>query len=222
VTLVDAVNGAGQLDAQPSGGAGAIADRRLVTKADLAGGATVQALRARLQALNPHAAVAEAVQGEIDPAFFLDVGLRTVRADGAQLDRWLGSSGDGDGYLGKRLATGAHDRAIRSFVVWFDRPFSWKTFSSAMELLTSMRGPDLLRVKGLVNVEGERGRCRAGRAAHLPPPKRSTHGRARIGARGWYSSRGTFPRKRSPRCSRRSAGSASSRARAVRRRRGAG
>jgi len=63
----------------------------------------------------------------------------------------------GTGYLGKRLATGAHDRAIRSFVVWFDRPFSWKTFSSAMELLTSMRGPDLLRVKGLVNVEGERG-----------------------------------------------------------------
>ena len=50
-----------------------------------------------------------------------------------------------------------HDRAIRSFVLWFDRPFSWKTFSSAMELLMSMRGPDLLRVKGLVNVEGERG-----------------------------------------------------------------
>jgi G3E family GTPase len=158
VTLVDAVNGAGQLDAQPEAvKQAAIADRLLVTKADLAGGATVQALRARLQALNPHAAVAEAVQGEIDPAFFLDVGLRTVRADGAQLDRWLGSSGDGDGYLGKRLATGAHDRAIRSFVVWFDRPFSWKTFSSAMELLTSMRGPDLLRVKGLVNVEGECG-----------------------------------------------------------------
>jgi G3E family GTPase len=158
VTLVDAVNGAGQLDAQPEAvKQAAIADRLLVTKADLAGIATVQALRARLQALNPHAAVAEAVQGEVEPAFFLDIGLRTARADGAQLDRWLGSSGDGDGYLGKRLATGTHDRAIRSFVLWFDRPFSWKTYSSAMELLTSMRGPDLLRVKGLVNVEGERG-----------------------------------------------------------------
>jgi G3E family GTPase len=116
-------------------------------------------LRARLHALNPRAEFAAAVQGEIDPAFFLDIGLRTARADGVQLERWLGAAGssEGEAYLGKRLSTGAHDRAIRSFVLWFDRPFSWQTFSSAMELLTSMRGPDLLRVKGLVNVAGERG-----------------------------------------------------------------
>jgi len=56
-----------------------------------------------------------------------------------------------------QLLDDAHDRAIRSFALWFERPFSWQTFSSVMELLTSMRGPDLLRVKGLVNVEGERG-----------------------------------------------------------------
>ncbi len=42
-------------------------------------------------------------------------------------------------------------------MLWFEQPFSWQTFSAAMELLTSMRGPDLLRVKGLVNVAGERG-----------------------------------------------------------------
>ena len=35
--------------------------------------------------------------------------------------------------------------------------FDWQTFSSALELLTSLRGPDLLRVKGLVNVAGEAG-----------------------------------------------------------------
>ena len=158
VTLVDAVNGAGQLDAQPEAvKQAAIADRLLLTKTDLAGAAEVETLRARLRALNPRAEFAAAVQGEIDPAFFLDIGLRTARADGVQLERWLGRPGEVDGYLGKRLATGAHDRAIRSFVLWFERPFSWQTFSSVMELLTSMRGPDLLRVKGLVNVEGERG-----------------------------------------------------------------
>ncbi len=158
VTLVDAVNGERQLDAQPEAvKQAAVADRLVLTKTDLTGAAEVEALRARLRSLNPSAEFAAAVQGEIDPAFFLDIGLRTARADGAQLDRWLGRPGEGDGYLGKRLATGVHDRAIRSFVLWFDRPFSWKTFSSAMELLTSMRGPDLLRVKGLVNVEGERG-----------------------------------------------------------------
>jgi len=160
VTLVDAVNGARQLDAQPEAvKQAAVADRLLLTKTDLAGAAEVEALRARLRALNPRAEFAAAIQGEIDPAFFLDIGLRTARADGVQLERWLGAaaSSEGEAYLGKRLAPGAHDRAIRSFVLWFDRPFSWQTFSSAMELLTSMRGPDLLRVKGLVNVAGERG-----------------------------------------------------------------
>ena len=160
VTLVDAVNGAGQLDAQPEAvKQAAVADRLVLTKTDLAGADEVAALRERLRALNPRAEVAAAVQGEIDPAFFLDIGLRTARADGVQLERWLGASGsaEGEAYLGTRLATGTHDRAIRSFVLWLDRPLSWQTFSAAMELLTSMRGPDLLRVKGLVNVEGERG-----------------------------------------------------------------
>jgi G3E family GTPase len=160
VALVDAVTGAGQLDSQPEAvKQAAVADRLLLTKTDLASADDVAALRGRLHALNPHAGIAQAVLGEIAPAFFLDIGLRTARADTGQLERWLGASGSaaGDAYLGRRLAPGAHDRAIRSFVLWFDRPFSWQTFSSAMELLTSLRGPDLLRVKGLVNVEGERG-----------------------------------------------------------------
>jgi len=160
VALVDAVNGERQLDAQPEAvKQAAVADRLLLTKTDLAGAAEVEGLRARLRSLNPRAEFAVAVHGEIDPSFFLDIGLRTARADAAQLERWLGASGssEGEAYLGKRLASGAHDRAIRSFVLWFDQPFSWQTFSAAMELLTSMRGPDLLRVKGLLNVEGERG-----------------------------------------------------------------
>jgi G3E family GTPase len=159
VTLVDAVNGPGQLDAQAEAiKQAAVADRLLLTKTDLAAATGVEALRERLHTLNPRAEVATAVQGEIDPAFLLDLGLGSARADGARLERWLGtSSGADDPYLGKRLAAGAHDRAIRSFVLRFDRPFSWETFSSAMELLTSLRGPDLLRVKGLVNVADEPG-----------------------------------------------------------------
>jgi len=158
VTLVDAVNGAASLDAHAEAvKQAAVADRLLLTKTDIADSAGVAALRERLRALNPGASMAEAVMGEIDPSFFLDIGLRSARADAPQLERWLGAGGAGGGYLGDRLAPGAHDRAIRSFVLRFDRPFTWQTFSSAMELLMSMRGPDLLRVKGLVNVEGERG-----------------------------------------------------------------
>ncbi|MET0680898.1 MAG: GTP-binding protein [Burkholderiales bacterium] len=153
VTLVDAVNGLGQLDREAEAvKQAALADRLLVTKTDLADAA---ALRERLHTLNPRAALADVVQGEIDPGFLTGIGLASARADAAQIGRWLGS-GTGEGaYLG--AVAPRHDRGITTFTLWFDRVFDWQTFSSALELLTSLRGPDLLRVKGLVNVAGEAG-----------------------------------------------------------------
>ena len=153
VTLVDAVNGPGQLDREAEAvKQAALADRLLITKSDLA---DATALRERLHALNPRADAADVVQGEIDPAFLTGIGLANARADAAQIGRWLGS-GSGEGaYLG--AVAPRHDRSITTFTLWFDRPFGWQVFTAAMELLTSLRGPDLLRVKGLVNVEGEPG-----------------------------------------------------------------
>src|SRR5262245_2677387 len=153
VTLVDAVNGLGQLDREAEAvKQAALADRLLVTKTDLA---NATPLRERLQSLNPRAGLADVVQGDIDPAFLTGIGLASARADPAQIGRWLGA-GSGEGaHLG--AVAQRHDRSITTFTLWFDRPFGWQTFSAALELLTNLRGPDLLRVKGLVSVEGEAG-----------------------------------------------------------------
>ena len=51
----------------------------------------------------------------------------------------------------------AHSHGIDSFVLEFPAPFPWPVFEQAMAVLTALRGPDLLRVKGLVAVEGCRG-----------------------------------------------------------------
>ncbi len=158
VTLVDAVNGAGQLEREAeSVKQAALADRLLVTKTDLASAAAAAALRERLRGVNPRAELADVVHGAIDPAFLTGLGLGSARAGAGEIGRWLGvgTEGGGGAYLGAVVPR--HDRAIRSFTLQFDRPFSWQTFSAAMELLTSLRGPDLLRVKGLVDVAGEPG-----------------------------------------------------------------
>jgi G3E family GTPase len=63
-----------------------------------------------------------------------------------------------------------HDASIRSFCLWFDKPFTWDGFSAAVQVLTSLRGSDLLRVKGLVNVEGERGPVVVQGAQHVFHP----------------------------------------------------
>src|SRR6201989_1442223 len=69
VTTVDAVNGSGTLDRQPEAvKQAAVADRLLLTKTDLAEPATIEALVARLAALNPGAAILRVAQGVVEPA----------------------------------------------------------------------------------------------------------------------------------------------------------
>ncbi len=158
VTLVDAVNALGQLDTlnEPVKQA-AIADRLLITKTDIADADAVARLRARLSEINPQAMLIDVVNGEVDPDLLIDVGLTDRRASSDKLKRWIGplanSSTDAKGASGLM----GHSTGIISFCLWFDRPFTWSSFETAMSVLTSLRGPDLLRVKGLIDVEGESG-----------------------------------------------------------------
>jgi len=173
VTLVDAVNGLRNLDDAPEAAKqAAVADRIVITKSDIAPPATVAELEARLQRMNPYAARRIAVNGEVDVAFLRDVGPRSTRA-AKDIDRWLSPSGEPrpeGAYLGERVRAGTHDASIGSFCLWFDKPFTWDSFSAAVQVLTSLRGSDLLRVKGLVNVEGERGPVVVQGAQHVFHP----------------------------------------------------
>jgi G3E family GTPase len=175
VTLVDAVNGARNLDDAPEAAKqAAVADRIVITKSDIAPAHAVAELEQRLAQMNPYAARTVAVNGELDVAFLRDVGPRSTRAPAKDLDRWLSPAAEprsSEGaYLGERVRAGAHDASIRSFCLWFEKPFTWDGFAAAVQVLTSLRGSDLLRVKGLVNVEGERGPVVVQGAQHVFHP----------------------------------------------------
>jgi G3E family GTPase len=158
VTLLDAVNGPGQVRAHPEAVKQiALADRVFITKTDLAAPDAVEALTATVADVNPGARVSALLHGEIDPHELTGLGLGSVRASAATLS-FLGESLQGEGSGGDRTLaprSPLHDAAIRTLSLRFARPFTWTSFSSAMELLTSLRGPDLLRVKGIVNVDGK-------------------------------------------------------------------
>jgi G3E family GTPase len=175
VTLVDAVNGLRNLDDMPEAARqAAVADRIVITKSDIASAGTVAALEGRLAQMNPYAARTVAVNARVDVAFLRDVGPRSTRASAPELDRWLAPSGDTSraegAYLGERIRTGAHDASIGSFCLWFDKPFTWDSFTAAIQALTTLRGPDLLRVKGLLNVAGEAGPVLVQGAQHVFHP----------------------------------------------------
>lgn len=107
--------------------------------------------------------------GLADPVpVLVNLGPSSAKTLPPELNRWLGT-GDSDSYLGKRLA-GAHDAGIRAFSLRFEQPFTWDGLNAALQTLTALRGPDLLRVKGIVNVEGETGPVILQAAQHVIHP----------------------------------------------------
>ncbi len=180
VTLVDAVNAPGQLVqfTEPVKQV-ALADRLVVTKSDLIGEKQLKELIVRLGEINPNAPIKVALNGEIELSFLVDVGLRRANARLEEVERWLGAEKqDEQGHHHR------HDEAVQTFVLRFDKPMSWTAFTQCMDVLTALRGPDLLRVKGLVNVEGKSGPMVVQGVQHLfhpplelaawPSPDRST------------------------------------------------
>jgi G3E family GTPase len=150
VTVVDAVNGMGQLDSQAEAvKQAAVADRVVVSKTDLAG-SEAQKLIERVRAMNPYAEVKTAVNGDVDPAWLAAIAPSRASASEAELERWLPR------VIDAVRGMPAHNTAgIESFCLWFDKPFTWPRLNAALQILAQLRGPDLLRMKGIVHVEGE-------------------------------------------------------------------
>ena len=162
IATVDAVNGMATLDRHPEAvKQAAIADRILLTKFDLVDGDARAALRARLAALNPAAPMLESRNGALDPHLLLGAQAEGQAARLAQLDEWLRDEPysvheHGHGHDGHHHANvpdrNRHDDHIRAYSVIRERPVSWAGVSAWLEMLGRLRGADLLRVKGIINV----------------------------------------------------------------------
>ena len=160
VTLVDAVNGLTQLAENPEPEQQiALADRIFITKGDLASEAVIADLMAAISRINPRAEIRQCSMGDLHPRDLIGIGLTSARAGDdtlhflGELKPLASSSSPRESYLGDRLPV-RHDPAVKTLSLRFDQPFTWATFSAAMELVISLRGKDLLRVKGIVNVDG--------------------------------------------------------------------
>ena len=147
ITTVDAVNAIGQLaEHYESAKQAALADRLVLTKSDLTSPAAIATVRERLRAFNATAPILTVVQGAIEPnALF-----------GSPSEGWASSlsaltphTHDHD--------HGAHDdhqHGISSHCLVHEGPVPWTRLARWLEAVASLRGSDLLRVKGIVAIEG--------------------------------------------------------------------
>jgi G3E family GTPase len=126
-----------------------LADTLIVTKADLAGPAETENLTTRLRTLNPRAALATAINGALDSRCLTEA-----------------SAVERSGFI----AEAEHSDDIRSFVLTAKAPLQWPAFARTMETLAVLRGADLLRVKGFLDVDGCKGPVLVQFVQHLAHP----------------------------------------------------
>jgi G3E family GTPase len=156
VTMIDAVGGLETLDWSAEARKQAIlADRLVVSKTDLAGADVTRQLISRLRKLNPRAVIHTAINGDLDPRCLIETDAVAPAPDDTR-----------SGFV----AEAAHSDGITSFVLTDDSPLPWDAFARTMDTLIALRGPDLLRVKGFLNVAGCRGPVLVQVVQHLAHP----------------------------------------------------
>jgi G3E family GTPase len=164
IATVDAVNGAATLDRHEEAMRQvAMADRIVMTKSDLPEATDLaDALRHRLRRLNPGAPLL--VSGSDGPpaSELLDCGLYAPSGKLPDVETWLHAEAAHDHarhrhhhhhHDGHR-----HDSRIRTVSLVHDGPIPFAVIEAFLDLLRSMNGERLLRMKGIVELAEDPGR----------------------------------------------------------------
>jgi G3E family GTPase len=154
ITTVDAVNAELHLSRNPEGiKQVAAADRLLVTKTDLAPPEQTAAVRETLRRLNPSAEVWQAIDEALDIDELLEV---RPAAGGTESGRryWFMAAGERSAAPGYLEALRRHAEDISSLSLVLDQPLDWTAFGIWLSMLLNRHGDDVLRVKGILAVQG--------------------------------------------------------------------
>ncbi|MCC7427852.1 MAG: GTP-binding protein [Alphaproteobacteria bacterium] len=163
VAVIDGIAGAAALDARPEAvKQAAIADRLVLSKADLALPAALDALEARLAALNPAAPRIRAGRDSaLDPAWFL------ADAPGPPRPRFAAAAPASPD-------APAHEAAIHAVALALDAPLPPERVEPMLADLARRFGADLLRLKAIVALADDAARPVALHAVqhrHHPPER---------------------------------------------------
>jgi G3E family GTPase len=167
ITVVDAVNGSATLDQHlESVKQVAVADRIVLSKTDLVDTPECplgkEQLVARLRALNPAAPILDAAKGEATPAALLACGLYDPARKIPDVARWLAAEAYAQpdhahhhehDHTHHHHDVNRHDDRIRAFSFATETAIPAPMFDMFLDLLRSVHGENLLRLKGIVKLK---------------------------------------------------------------------
>ncbi|MCW5830976.1 MAG: GTP-binding protein [Labilithrix sp.] len=148
VTTVDACLGDRTLSAQPEAvKQAAVADRLVITKADLADTPTLSRLERRLAAINPLAPRSRARRGVVHADALLGEAPAHPIVAGAALD----AQEHGHAHPPEE----PHGPDLLSFAELVEGPIDYRGFALWLSMMTQVHGEHLLRVKGILHVDDD-------------------------------------------------------------------
>lgn len=153
ITTIDAVNAERHLNNNDeSTKQAAIADRLVLTKSDLADTETIATTKAALFELNPSAPIIDVQDQPFAAELLMASDVYDPEAKIAEVMRWLAPHQHHT--HGRNRQSGHHD-GIQSFSLIVDNPIDWTAFGIWLTMLLHRHGDQVLRVKGILNVEGQ-------------------------------------------------------------------
>ena len=171
VATIDLATGSSTLDQHMEAiKQAAMADALLLTKSDLTSDEQRAALLSRLDGINPAGPRWEVRSGVIAPQRILNLGLFSAHGKTPDVERWLReeayaetsyahqdhehSHGHDHGHHDHHDVN-RHDDHIRAFCFAVDEPIPEEVLAAWLDVLMSFVGQNILRVKGILNVEGQ-------------------------------------------------------------------
>jgi len=164
VTVVDAATGPDTLNRQfEAVSQVAMADLLVLSKTDLVSESTSSAFKIRLRSLNPTADILRADRGVVPITALWDLSGMRHQGTSDQAIAWLTPTAPRDplenlsGFARSAtpsVSVSQHDARIGSASIILDDPIRPDAFDLWLDTLIKLRGPDILRVKGIVHLFG--------------------------------------------------------------------
>ena len=160
VSTVDAVLGRGQLRQRPeSRKQVAVADRIVITKADLASPEELLELRKTLRSINSHCRLVESRNDASEAEVRMAADLAGSHRAGEVAEWFSPQPGAVADHASSLFASGGRRLApihgsIDTIALTFDEPLDWTAFGVWLSMLLHRHGDTILRVKGILNLCG--------------------------------------------------------------------
>lgn len=164
ITTIDAIFGAGQIDTHPESlRQAAIADRLVLTKTDIAQPEQIARAKEKIHQVNPMAMILDANGEESLWPFLFDIDPFNPETKSTEVQTWLSRLPEIH-VAGSRETESEEDHVhhyheehhkegeIQTFAIRTEKPLNWTAFCIWLSALIHRHGPQLLRIKGLLNV----------------------------------------------------------------------